>query len=325
MEKPKIPQNEEFRLTCLNEINILDTPPDPVYDKITQIVSEILDVPICLVSIVDNERQWFKSKVGLDATETAREISFCGHVVFSNEYMIVENALEDERFSDNPLVTAGPEIRFYAGMPLTVLDGVTLGTLCIIDMKPRKLSKNEINILKKFSEIIIEVFKKERVSLTDHLTGLYNRKMFDNVGKKLISNYKRNASEFSLISFDIDYFKKVNDTYGHDTGDVVLKKLSSYVLSKTREQDYLFRIGGEEFSILIPDMNLPDSTKYAERIRRSIESLQIEDKNITFNITCSIGVATYDESDINISSLLKRADKALYLAKEAGRNTVKSN
>ncbi|MGJ8641567.1 MAG: GAF domain-containing sensor histidine kinase [Opitutaceae bacterium] len=132
--------NESERLTALLQLKILDTPPEESYDKLTRLAASICDVPIALVSLVDEERQWFKSKVGLAVDETHRDYSFCAHCIQDRGMMEVPDAMEDSRFRDNPLVTGDPNIRFYAGVPLITKGGLPLGSLCVIDVRPRELT-----------------------------------------------------------------------------------------------------------------------------------------------------------------------------------------
>ena len=132
MKSPDLPQNEKSRLAALSALNILDTPPEDRFDRLTQMTKQILNVPVAVISLVDENRQWFKSCIGLDASETPRDISFCGHAINGDDLFIIPDASQDERFADNPLVENDPKIRFYAGCPLKALDGSKLGTLCII-------------------------------------------------------------------------------------------------------------------------------------------------------------------------------------------------
>lgn len=138
MQVPAIPEDETRRLAALCELGVLDTPPEERFDRITATARLLFDVPIVLVSLIDEKRQWFKSRQGLDACETARDISFCGHAILGNDVFVVEDTRQDPRFLDNPLVTGEPCIRFYAGAPLANPDGMKLGTLCVIDRKPRE-------------------------------------------------------------------------------------------------------------------------------------------------------------------------------------------
>ena len=170
MQKPETPKNEIQRIEALEALAILDTEPDPHLDFITKIVKERFHVPIALISLVDKNRQWFKSKQGLPATETPRDISFCGHAIMQSEIFEISNAVEDPRFKDNPLVLGPPNIRFYAGQPLTIEGGFRVGTLCIIDSKPRKLTQDEKEELKGFARLIQDrLNKKDRESHAEHL------------------------------------------------------------------------------------------------------------------------------------------------------------
>jgi signal transduction histidine kinase/ActR/RegA family two-component response regulator len=138
-----IPENESQRIKALHDLKVLNTAPEERFDRITRIATRVFNVPIALVSLVDTDRQWFKSCQGLDVSETPRDISFCGHAIMTDDPLIIGNALLDARFADNPLVTGGPEIRFYAGHPLKAADGQRIGTLCIIDSKPHDLTDKE--------------------------------------------------------------------------------------------------------------------------------------------------------------------------------------
>lgn len=161
MKKPIVPQDEVMRVNHLHSLNILDTGSDIDFDRLTEFVANIFCVPIALISIVDSERQWFKSKVGLEANETSRDISFCGHAILQDEVFIVENALLDDRFSDNPLVVDEPSIRFYAGAPLKTSKGYKIGTLCIIDTQPREFRKQDIEILEKVASDIVSLIEEK--------------------------------------------------------------------------------------------------------------------------------------------------------------------
>jgi GAF domain-containing protein len=149
-----LPPDEERRLLALQSLQLLDTPPEERFDRHTRIASRLFDVPIALVSLVDRDRQWFKSRHGLDAPETPRDAAFCAHAILDREVLQVSDALQDPRFADNPLVTGSPRVRFYAGAPLSAADGSRVGTLCLIDQRPRELDEQQLALLRDLADLV---------------------------------------------------------------------------------------------------------------------------------------------------------------------------
>ena len=156
MQEPPRPANEPDRLQALRQLLILDTPPEERFDRLTAFAAQEFDVPTALVSLIDDDRQWFKSRVGVDSCETPRSISFCGHAILQDDIMVVPDVNQDERFIDNPLVTGEPHIQFYAGAPLKLPGGQNVGTLCLIDNKPRTLGDIDLAILGSLRDLAVE-------------------------------------------------------------------------------------------------------------------------------------------------------------------------
>ena len=155
MMTPAIPANEQQRLAALYELLLLDTPPEQRFDTIVEFAASEFDVPICLVTLIDHDRQWFKARVGMETCSTGRDISFCGHAILHPDVLVVPDAAEDSRFADNPLVMSEPHIRFYAGAPLALPSGYVIGTLCVIDIKPRTLDQVELSILESLRDLLV--------------------------------------------------------------------------------------------------------------------------------------------------------------------------
>lgn len=165
MLKPATPPDEAARLQALRSLDVLDTLAEERFDRLTRIAQHILQVPIALVSLIDAERQWFKSRQGLDAPETTREISFCGHAILGSEVFVVADAASDARFADNPLVLEAPSIRFYAGAPLTLSGGERVGTLCAIDRQPRQVSEQQLAALRDLARCVVDELERTRKAL----------------------------------------------------------------------------------------------------------------------------------------------------------------
>ena len=214
MIKPKIPLNEKERLAALKSYELLDTDSEQTFDSLTKLAAMVCEVPICLISLVDQDRQWFKSKFGLGASETSREVSFCGHAINQTETFYIEDATKDERFINNPLVIGSPNVVFYAGTPLIDDNGHALGTLCVIDNKPRSLSPLQLEQLKLIGDQAIYLIqsrivlkKKEEAfsllsKLSENLPGfIYTYQLFPDgsscfpYSSKLIEEFYEVTSE----------------------------------------------------------------------------------------------------------------------------------
>jgi GAF domain-containing protein len=159
-----VPPNEKQRLKVLWEYHVLDTVPEEVFDDLTELAARICEAPIALLTLVDEDRQWFKSKIGVTVNETSRDISFCGHAICQSDLFIVPDATKDSRFARNPLVISDPKIRFYAGAPLVTPDGYALGSLCVIDKVPRDLRPEQKQALRILARHVVTQLELRRRS-----------------------------------------------------------------------------------------------------------------------------------------------------------------
>jgi GGDEF domain-containing protein len=248
---PEKPGDEDRRLASLRSLGILDTPPEERFDRITRIAGRLFDVPIALVSLVDENRQWFKSRQGLEGQETPREISFCGHAILSSEILVIPDALDDERFRDNPLVTGPPNIRFYAGCPVALSNGHKIGTLCIIDRVPRTFEREDEAMLRDLAEVVERELAALQLAVVDELTQLCNRRGFDHLSSYALKMCRRLGKPALLLYLDLDGFKRINDNLGHSEGDQALREFAVALKHAFRTSDVLGRIGGDEFAVLV--------------------------------------------------------------------------
>ena len=207
---PPTPSNESSRLAALLRFELLDTPAEAMFDNITALAAQICETPIALISLVDAERQWFKSRQGLDARETPRELAFCAHAINGETLFEVENALLDPRFRDNPLVTGAPDIRFYAGMPLADSEGHNLGTLCVIDRQPRQLSERQKGALKLLAQQAINLFELRLQTRQQQEQAALHKAILSSVGTAVLitdmAGVIRQASPgvLPLLGYEVD-------------------------------------------------------------------------------------------------------------------------
>ena len=313
--------DESGRLKALGGLNVLDSGDEQPFEHIVAMVEQILRVPMCAVSLVDKDRQWFKARRGLDVCETARDISFCTHAIRGTEPFAIPNALLDGRFMNNPLVTGAPHIRSYLGIPLMTPDGYNIGSLCAMDVIPRVFSSAETSILKNFAKLVVDELELRQVLSTDQLTGAMARAAWFDVAAKEVTRARRYNRALCLLVLDIDLFKSVNDQLGHTAGDAVLRRVAQVVLGQLRQSDILGRFGGEEFVVLLPETGLADATILAERVRKAVKHAGYPGHD-ALRCTISIGVAELSPSEERIGTLFERADKAVLRAKANGRDQV---
>lgn len=312
MQKPPIPLDETVRLLSLHSLRILDSAPEERFDRVTRMAKRLFDVDICLVSIVDSDRQWFKSKQGLDACETPREVSFCGHAILEERPFVVEDAHADERFSDNPLVTGNPNVRFYAGYPVHAPDGHRIGTLCLIDKAPRRFSASDADTLKDFASLVDDELASTEQIHVDHLTRIANRSGFRQVARHLLPLCERNNIEVELLFFDLDGFKTLNDTLGHQAGDEALQAFARLLLKSFRNADVVARLGGDEFAVMMAGQPvfIDPAISRMHSLAKDVMS------GLSKHIGWSVGQVRFDPKvHQDIDGFLRDADERMYAEK----------
>lgn len=300
MQVPELPSNEAARVATLHSLNILDTPRDDRFDRYTRITARVFDMPIVLISLVDGRRQWFKSAEGLDAEETPRDISFCGHAILGDGVFEVRNARRDPRFRDNPLVVEQPNIRFYAGAPLEAPNGHKLGTLCIIDRVPRRLSDDEKTMLKNLADMVVG----EMISNVDTETGLANRHAQILAGAKCLEK-GADARELSLLLFDIsDVFASGGDSDSQKPALIFADLLRKHFPAAQS----IAHLGGYHFCVLHGRDKAFDEALAIDRLCAGAkDSLQYDGHHGSLSIF--VGCLRYDATKYHsIDDMLREAD-----------------
>lgn len=343
MRKPDLPPDEAQRQKSLESLNLLDTAIEERFERVTRLASRLIGTPIAAISLIDGDRQWFKSVQGLNTSETSRDVSFCGHAILDSQPLVVEDATKDDRFHDNPLVSGDPGIRFYAGMPVHAPDGARIGALCVIDREPRQLTPSQLEDLKDLAAMVeVEIRSKQlavaqirmneelsqarRAVLVDPLTRLWNRAGGDEFLKRQHQLAAQRGEKFCIGMVDIDHFKKINDTHGHAVGDEVLREVARRILRSIREEDFACRVGGEEFLLVVADPLATEALQIAQRIREAVRSTPVEAQGRSIPVTLSIGLAYFDPATLVTPELvIQRADESLYRAKESGRDRIVSH
>ena len=318
-----LPSNEWERIAALRAYEILDTAPELEFDALTRIAAHTFATPIAVVAMLDVDRLWFKSKIGLTIPQLDRKIAFCAHAIMSpKEALVVEDLRADARFRDNPLVAQAPHLRFYAGAPITDAENNSIGTIAVIDAKPRRFTELECAALADLASVVMTTLQGRRralelarLAMTDHLTGIGNRAQFEKTIAAEISQVGRGGRGFVVLTMDLDGFKSVNDTHGHAAGDFVLCRVAERLTSLVRDGDTLVRLGGDEFAMLSRNCDHAAALHLAERMTAVVQEPIELTTGASVRVGISIGIATCRDSNLSVDALLAQADAALYRAK----------
>lgn len=310
---------ENLRLESLRRHDILDTPYEERFDRVTRLARKIFRAEMATIALIDGSRQWFKSHVGVPGRETPRRGSFCEVTVERAAPLVVGDARVHPGFARSPFVMGEPFIRFYAGAPLICADGYALGTLCVMDREPRAFSDHELEILVELAQVVIDEMELRQLANVDALTGALSRRAFRAEAERAIALSARQGRPLSLLAFDLDRFKAINDGHGHGFGDVVLQRTVAACMRRLRRSDPVGRFGGEEFAVLLPNLGEAEALKVANALRRAIAAEAFETERGALRVTASFGVATLAAAAA-LDPMLKAADAALYLAKTMGRD-----
>ena len=295
MIKPPTPVDELLRLETLRNLKILDTESEERFDRVTRLAKRVFGTPIALVSLVDTERQWFKSRQGLDAQETPRDISFCGHAILNDEILVVDDTHTDERFCDNPLVTADPNIRFYAGYPLSAPNGSKVGTLCIIDREPRALDDEDRDMLGELGRMVEEELAVADMMRDDPVTGLSNREGFAQIAGHILAMCERTKAAVCIVLVRFANQHIIENLAGKEEADRSAIELTHILMSTFRNSDLVGRVSEDTYAVLLAGSRISDVQAACDRLN---------DRVAERNDTCS----NCDEIEIVAGAVEYRPD-----------------
>lgn len=338
------------RLAAVRETGLLDSIAEESFDRLTRLAATITGAPVTFISLLDAHRDFYKSTSGMNGPlNTLRQLTgrtFCHYSMVSDGPLVLEDATLLPVFRDVPTV-ASLGVRAYAGIPLKTETGEVLGSFCAVDFKPKQWTEKDIEVLEELAhstmreirlrralrdaemlnqQLLEQIQKVDELNLalnelarTDPLTGLHNRRAFDDGLELELAVVERTQSPLSLLVLDVDHFKQINDSFGHDAGDKVLRSIAQVLSGCVRIIDIVARVGGEEFAVILPHTDATGAHEVAQRMRVAVAQASW----LVQPTTVSIGAASLRNAE-TASSLVARADAALYAAKKSGRNRVVS-
>ncbi|WP_415916068.1 diguanylate cyclase [Xanthomonas arboricola] len=326
----QLPANEDERLAALQDYQLLDTAPEPVYDAFTSSAAELCGTPMALISLIDTQRQWFKSKLGMAPRETPRELSFCAHAILEpDQVMEVGDTHQDARFVGNALVTGEPQIRFYAGAPLLTSDGIALGTLCVLDRTPRRLSVAERDALQALARQVVDTIELRRAAklveldaLRDELTGVWNRAGLEHALQTHAQGSPTAATPslaLALALIELDGFKRLRLQAGAAAADATLIQAARVIEAQLPDAATVARLSRDQLCIALPETAATKAMELIEAVRKAIEAASWPAGALTISAGL-VEVAAGASLDSN--ALLARARHALQGAIGNGRNRV---
>jgi diguanylate cyclase (GGDEF)-like protein len=330
-----------LKIANIHSLDLFYTPLEERFERVTRVARRALHAPVAAISLLNEDKQWFKSAAGWGISELPRDQAICRLTVEANEILMIGDTLEDPRVAQLPIVASAPRFRAYAGHPLADEHGNCVGTFCIFDLKPRQFAPGDRQTLADLAalaqrELVSDHLTSAHAALTsklgmarrealmDPLTHLWNRRGASVLLKAAFANADQRGTPLALALLDLDNFKRVNDNHGHQTGDEVLRRVASRLLSAVRGDDAICRLGGDEFLVLMADTDAAIASRVAERIRRAITDTAVPTRDGAMAVSVSLGCTVRQPRDTTaVEALLERADQALMQSKAAGRNRVR--
>ncbi|MDQ2078447.1 sensor domain-containing phosphodiesterase [Marinimicrobium sp. ABcell2] len=321
--KPEIPADEEERLEELRGLNLLGVAADERFDRYTALVANLFEFPVVLITLIDANRQWFKSACGWSFRETTRDVSFCAHAINEPEVMVIPDACKDERFAGNPLVTGPPYIRFYAGAQVHGPSGKTLGTLCLIDHKPRTFDDCQIWRLRQFANLVESEIRHKndlqqvRASVEfsayyDPLTRLPNRRLLTDRLTQLLALSQASERQLAVLLMNVAGLRLVNQSLGTEAGDELLAQVADRLRDVCPGGGTVARLQADEFVMVVPNLaeDANDIDQVADRVRGELEKPFLYEGGEQY-LRILIGGSIFPEHGVSPQVLIEKASAAI--------------
>ncbi len=319
---PPIPPHELGRQRDLEAYGVLDTPEDEHFVRLVRLAARVLAAPSALISLVDGDRQWFLAHHGLDVQETPRQVAFCAHAICQEGPLVVTDASLDPRFRDNPLVTGPPQIRFYAGAVLQSPAGHNLGTLCVIDQRPRTLEPAMVDTLQDLAQVVLRELELRRLAQCCTLTDALQRGPFLQQAQRELERSRQNGSGLGLLLLEVEPLELITQHCGHAVADQALSQVAALCRAELRPADLLGRLSEGLLALLLVEVDSEDALQRAEVLREGIQHLRGAYSAAGHRLQLSGGLTLFSEDDPRIDSLLERAQRAVLLAQGNGHNQI---
>lgn len=329
-----------IKLASLSESTFFCTPIEERFERITRIARRALGVPVAAITFLTEEKQWFKSVAGWAVSELPNDHSFCPITLAAGEMTVFEDTRQDPCVSQHPLVVNAPQFRFYAGLPIMDENGEVCGTFCVFDQKPRQLLPPDQRALKDLAALTQrEIFGERmrsvhtalasklgisrREAMMDPLTRLWNRRGASVMLKGALDEARQQQTSIGVAILDLDNFKQINDRFGHQIGDEVLRKTALRLIQNVRSNDCVCRFGGDEFLLIMKDSDADIAAATAERIRQQISDTPVPTRQGDIVISTSVGfIVRSAQDETTVDDLIEKADQALLESKSRGRDQV---
>ncbi|MFK8050670.1 MAG: sensor domain-containing diguanylate cyclase [Halioglobus sp.] len=306
---------EQARLETAARLDVLDTPVGDRFISLTRMAKRLFQVPIALVSLVDDNRQTFDRYPGVEVSEVPHIASFCDYTMLGDDVFCVPDASKDPRFEHDPKVASEPHIQFYAGYPLRSTDGLKIGTLCISDQKPRKLSSEDCDSLRDLAQIIERELAAVQLATLDELTNTNNRRGFITLAENSLKLCARQNIPTTMVFMDLNKFKSINDTYGHSEGDYALKTFADVMRQNCRNSDVFARLGGDEFVFLLVNNSKEQSELAIKRFQAALDDRNQAERR-GYDLSFSHGIVQFEpQCHHSVEQLLAESDAVMYRCK----------